>query len=614
MIEHKFSNTELEDISIGVIEKLCRLTRRIKSNIEKGSTVPSWDGELYFYEGDAFKVDFSKDKLIKKIPIQIKATQVKKNNEKLCSFPMDVSDLRNYYKNESTILFLVQIVDFENYKIFYKDLLPSNLKEIIDQINQENKNRKEKNTYHGKEQQEKTIYLEELEEKPEFLSSLLESFSINSNMQSTSLVELGYSEKDISEKIVMSFKPSYENNKFTNKSFYLYSQEGVKESEKQICIPVSGEYVLYKVIRNCYKKVMVGNKIFYYYFKISFSEGETIYHLNNYIDLYIEKYEIYIFKASGRLNDYIKNLEFQLDIIENPYLILGMSTINLKYTNIYIRKESVLCELDAYRDLEKLLKILGLNQEDFLLEDISEDQFFNINYLIKSFVKKEGNKKIGFPREGLYEIQMGKHNLLFEEYYDAKTKKSYLINILGDSNKNKKYNNGQYYSPYLLLPSKYMSYFNYNLIKSLESISNVINPDNQYISFVSHYIEELIRYYDSFKDEKYLDTALSLCEWIIKLNYKNEFMIKKYLILKRVRTFTAQEILQISELKKVSTSRYFHFMIYVLLDDLDNQKKLIEDLTDIDIFILNINSVGNLTKLKWRVIDMESVIDDLKNN
>ena len=136
MIEHKFSNSELEDISIGVIEKLCRLTRRIKSNIEKGSTVPSWDGELYFYEGDAFKVDFSKDKLIKKIPIQIKATQVKKNNEKLCSFPMDVSYLRNYYKNESTILFLVQIVDFENYKIFYKDLLPSNLKEIIDQINQ----------------------------------------------------------------------------------------------------------------------------------------------------------------------------------------------------------------------------------------------------------------------------------------------------------------------------------------------------------------------------------------------------------------------------------------------------------------------------------------------
>ena len=614
MIEHKFSNSELEDISIGVIEKLCRLTRRIKSNIEKGSTVPSWDGELYFYEDDAFKVDFSKDKLIKKIPIQIKATQVKKNNEKLCSFPMDVSDLRNYYKNESTILFLVQIVDFENYKIFYKDLLPSNLKEIIDQINQENKNRKEKNTYHGKEQQEKTIYLEELEEKPEFLSSLLESFSINSNMQSTSLVELGYSEKDISEKIVMSFKPSYENNKFTNKSFYLYSQEGVKESEKQICIPVSGEYVLYKVIRNCYKKVMVGNKIFYYYFKISFSEGETIYHLNNYIDLYIEKYEIYIFKASGRLNDYIKNLEFQLAIIENPYLILGMSTINLKYTNIYIRKEGVLCELDAYRDLEKLLKILGLNQEYFLLEDISENQFFNINYLIKSFVKKEGIKKIGFPREGLYEIQMGKHNLLFEEYYDAKTKKSYLINILGDPNKNKKYNNGQYYSPYLLLPSKYMSYFNYNLIKSLESISNVINPDNQYISFVSHYIEELIRYYDSFKDKKYLDTALSLCEWIIKLNYKNEFMIKKYLILKRVRTFTAQEILQINELKKVSTSRYFHFMIYVLLDDLDNQKKLIEDLTDIDIFILNINSVGSLTKLKWRVIDMESVIDDLKNN
>ena len=159
-----------------------------------------------------------------------------------------------------------------------------------------------------------------------------------------------------------------------------------------------------------------------------------------------------------------------------------------------------------------------------------------------------------------------------------------------------------------------MSYFNYNLIKSLESISNVINPDNQYISFVSHYIEELIRYYDSFKDKKYLDTALSLCEWIIKLNYKNEFMIKKYLILKRVRTFTAQEILQINELKKVSTSRYFHFMIYVLLDDLDNQKKLIEDLTDIDIFILNINSVGSLTKLKWRVIDMESVIDDLKNN
>ena len=117
----KLSNSMIEMISTGAIERLCMETERIKTNIIKNNTTPSWDGELFFYKTGAALNDFKKDDLIKKIQIQIKGTQVEHFSENTLKFKMDVSDLRNYYKNEGTLVFVVEIINKNNYKVFYND-------------------------------------------------------------------------------------------------------------------------------------------------------------------------------------------------------------------------------------------------------------------------------------------------------------------------------------------------------------------------------------------------------------------------------------------------------------------------------------------------------------
>lgn len=591
-----FSNKELENISTTAINRLCMETRRIDAYIEKNDKTPSWDGELFFYNERDYNKDLKKCQLIKKIPIQIKATQVKVFTEKRRTFSMDVSDLYNYYKNEGVILFLVEVKEFDKYKIFYNDLLHSKLKDILNEVEEENHKRKIKNTYNGIPQSSKNIFIEELNTDKDFFISLLNYYVVNSNMQSAALTELDYKEDNTSGDLIMNFKPLNEKDKFVERPFTLYKKELISNSNKEIAIPVAGEFKMYGLLRNYDENVIVGDKVFYHNYKINFWENSTICYLNDYSYIHQEEGKFYSSDPSGSIDDYIYNLEFQLELVDKQCVKLGEKVISFHVENRDQEKVRLMTDIGELQKLKNTLNILKLKQSDFQLEFLKENDSYSIGYLIASFYTKDAIPNKDLISFRLCKVQVANNELLFEERYDDQD--SYLVDILGNPHENMKEINNIICSPYLLLTVQEMNYFNYNLDIAASSIMTG-NVTYDYISLVLNYIYQLIEFHDLVRSEKHLQCALKLLDWLFESVQGHTLIALKYSIIKRIRTFNNKELIDIYKLKDIENVMWFHFIIYVLLDDFEEQNSTFKELSDVDLKMLKDMNIDQLTTISW---------------
>lgn len=91
----------------------------------------SWDGNINMYHGDVDK----KENFDSSIDVQIKGrTTPNKNLNSKHRFPLDKTDLENYLKKDGTILLLCLFKDDgSEYKTYYANLLPYNIRQILKQ-------------------------------------------------------------------------------------------------------------------------------------------------------------------------------------------------------------------------------------------------------------------------------------------------------------------------------------------------------------------------------------------------------------------------------------------------------------------------------------------------
>lgn len=120
-------NTELIAVNAIVIQTF-QPGQHLVAQIPTGDKVPSFDGYITIHK------DKSKGKksYINDIPTQVKGTMVE-NFSETRSYPLELADYQNYYRRGGCLLLVVEISkkDVNATKIFYKQLLPVDLKEII---------------------------------------------------------------------------------------------------------------------------------------------------------------------------------------------------------------------------------------------------------------------------------------------------------------------------------------------------------------------------------------------------------------------------------------------------------------------------------------------------
>lgn len=125
----KPSNTKLERVAVQAIENES-LKYNLVPNIPVGDKGISFDGDIEVMKDDSE----SKEALMGKVPVQIKGNYVERFSEGNRSYSLDLAHYRNFYNQSGALLFVVEINRKLETKIFYRHLLPVDLREIINKF------------------------------------------------------------------------------------------------------------------------------------------------------------------------------------------------------------------------------------------------------------------------------------------------------------------------------------------------------------------------------------------------------------------------------------------------------------------------------------------------
>ncbi|PIJ98073.1 hypothetical protein [Lysinibacillus sphaericus] len=127
-----FSNMQLETFAVNAVTTAATLYSLIP-DIPTGDKGISFDGHIdVMQDKSESKIAFKG-----KVPVQVKGTGVRRFSGPTRNYSLELDHFRNFYKANGAILFVVEVDESANTKIFYKQLLPYELKILINQYGQQ---------------------------------------------------------------------------------------------------------------------------------------------------------------------------------------------------------------------------------------------------------------------------------------------------------------------------------------------------------------------------------------------------------------------------------------------------------------------------------------------
>lgn len=134
------NSIKIEKRALQAVKRVISLHEKMNEFLHENDKVPFWDGDIYLYNNK----DLKKEHFLCKIPTQVKG----KNDESLLykeriTYPIEYRDLGAYYGDGGVVYFVVILSDDgEKDIIFYNDLTPKKLCELIKETKDKLPNRK----------------------------------------------------------------------------------------------------------------------------------------------------------------------------------------------------------------------------------------------------------------------------------------------------------------------------------------------------------------------------------------------------------------------------------------------------------------------------------------
>lgn len=459
------------------------------------------------------------------------------------------ADLENYYNNNGIIFFVVEIVDYDNFKIFYLSLLPIDIKDIL-----------------AKLEDKKSIQLEfkKLPETKGALDTICRNFILHSRKQGHSLlndikIDIN-SFKSLKSTIITTHNSfasdlleygtyAYGYNDDLNLDVPLYKMniESVEE-ETDIDIGTGGEkfYTATRIISK--------NDTF-----IDFGRSFRI----NLNQLKLKKLDIN-FSLKGTIRERIYDLNYLMEIINNKSIEINDDSINLSSINL---SEKILSDLPAQiKELEELEVALNKLNIDLDIDPtkLSHKETFNLKVLKEIVIDKDFSRvKHEKDRPFIHFEIMGKKIVLVSI---VKDKDMVVFNLFNSQDLHKymkiraesKTNPTDQtpHTPYILFDkSDLFNYANFNIENLIQSFTSLVDYSNEYArTITNHFALETLNYYDQNRNRKdLLKFAEKVFENLETIDPNSlTYFINKMQTIKRDRDFTFVEEDQILE-KKMST-------------------------------------------------------------
>ncbi len=553
---------DIEEVAVQRVKREILKYDCLKDYINTNDKTPMWDGEIYVYnENSKYKANGD---FMGKISVQVKGHKVTKIKSGNSKYSIDVEYLRAYQKDKKgVLLFVVEMTDSENTQIYYANLLPVDLKDLLN---------------HVKEKQKSiTIDIKPVREKsPSSMKMLCQNFLKNSNEQMNIEIKNIDEIKNIKE---ISFSVVGEERYFEdyifNNDIYSYAIE--KETNRKYALPKFLEIQRYQTNK---VSVKIGEKEYYNKINIIKNKNEEYILCGKSIKIYKKSMN---FRIKGNVYERINDINFILAVLEEKKVNVNGMDIKLSINVEHEKKKKYKNSIE--KDLIRLNKIKELFEKFKINFDVDLDQLCeqDLNNLTKLIKLNDGILIENIKDSNLYYIEISTLCIAFLIIVD-KNNKVNLYNYFSDlSDKMKVFyydKNGKEMtiSPYINLTLENLitlSNINIDIMKkSLDAVEYTEETCSRY----NLWLLELIKAYDKTKEQKWLEFAEFLIDKILTFSHSALYIINKLQIIKRTRKLNREEKNRLYEMKEKENDNMIQCGIAILLDNLSDFERFFDKL------------------------------------
>ena len=540
-------STDIEKIATNKIEELVlKNSEFLSPYINSNDKTPLWDGNIYVYN----KNPKTNGTFEGKIDVQIKGRQVndfKENN----IYSFKVETLRGYQKEiKGTLLLVVDFISFDNYKVYYCNLLPVDLYQILKDVKEGQKT--------------VSLKLKEINENTALnFKNVCVNFYKNSIRQANKKI---INESEFNKIEELNFEV------FTKKSEYeeyleiadVYTYAKMKDTHEEV-VTVKGEWKSCVTIK---RNVSINGRKFYSEYTIIGKNAEELKVGPITIDFLNAKIH---FELEGTPKKRIKDLEFISSVLKEQYIMFDDVKLNLPFNDVEMINKNIDIyskQLEYFKKIVKLFKFFN-TEFDIDYNQLNKADLRNLHNLMSLYDGKFSNEIKELQK---YYININRYKFVFVpvlnrnklyNFYSQEMVDNTLCVIIRDGRKIKTsiYSN--------LLPEEYLNVSNFNEKIILKSFKN-LELNDVVLDSINLLLLSFLLAYDQSKDRKYLDLADKLSQIICK-NRNNDIDLinsKQIKYRKKNLSFKDKKLLnEISEKEVYKENYQILCCIDILLDN-----------------------------------------------
>lgn len=553
------SKTAIEQLAVDAVRDEITRTEYLAPYISENDKEPSWDGNVYIYKNNSC----AKDQLIGRIPVQVKGTSKTDFSKKDISFQMSVADLNNYLTDGGIILFVVYVSkDGTKKKIYYAELTPIKLREILKDVNPD-----------GKKSVRLKQFPHENRKKVRIFKSCHATCKRQAGFASAKLFSLEELEKQgILEGItipVITVDGEDPQTALFNSEVYAYArikgsdvlhpiggvlQDIVTEEVEDVCISIDGEPYYSNIRRVRTKeatKVILGES-----FTITFFEEKNGLQMD--------------YKGSSKFRVIAKDLDFMLNFLKKRHFEYNGMEIEFPAKHADMSNFDIEKQQDVLHQAKEIVNLLDKLhcEEDLDSKGLAKADFRRLSMLINGIVHK---KKLNGFKDNLalvHKVEVG--NLQFAIHFQKVNGEpgAYYIHDFFDTELAVHFETESKekveISQFFILKKDdlaCLSNIQYNLlVPSFQKTQR--HPDA--LNRANWFLLEVLLAYDECKKQELLDVAQQMSEWLLEsteeeLAYQIK-MLNHLQIIRRKRELTKEEKRTIYEIID-SSSKYKETLI-----------------------------------------------------
>ena len=542
------ANLEIQGVSS--LESFLASSDVLQPHLLKGEKTMTWDGNIFVYDNQVRKNSF-----IGNVPVQIKSTSVNKFSEQHCSHKFIKSDIDNYFIDGGVLLFVIEVNNKNDFEIFISSLMPSDLKVILKEMNK-------------KARKSKMLRLEHLpKDSITRLESICKNFVINKNKQMSikDLPSVPFNEaKGLVISAVTDGRPI--DQYLLDVPQYLYAKLDDKNPELFV-----DKINIKKLERKVDGEITIDDKVFFSeYFLLQEKDKKLISFGNKVIFDYNS--EKILFKISGDLEEQLLTNHFLIEMLNKKHFLVNGQKIT-KHGNTddsdLLNQYSI--RYSRLKDVEALLNIFSIDAKKLDLSELSPEEDNVLRIFIESMVF--GKKLTTVPfKNGIQAIQVS--NLVFGVIVYQEAGYFKIINLF-DDNISLKFSLRDEMeqvpsSPYTILTSELIVIMENLDVDLISKNVTKVEYSDLYAQHLNLLVLEFIKAYDKTGQDKFINTAEEMIDWIISNDKSNKiFKINKFQILRRIRELSYDELSELDSMKQNSPNDILCGISIVLENKMD---------------------------------------------